>query len=89
LLAWGDFVVLVFRLTDARHGSIGVMLRNLSQHGWKASDSLDSPEFLYRVLHRPADLVIASQIHVLLEEMDLSVNALKLGLCEDLSAQEE
>lgn len=88
LLAWGDFVVLVFRRTDARHLSIGVMLKNLSQHGWKASVSLDSPEFLYRVLDRPAELVIASQIHVLLEEMDLSVNALKLGLCEDLSAQE-
>lgn len=65
------------------------MLKNLSQHGWKASVSFDSRDFLYRVPNRPAELVIASQIHVLLEEMDLSVNVLKLGLCKDLSAQED
>jgi len=81
---WGSFAVIVFKFNSNNHPREKDVLDNLGSHGWITSSETASPEFIYRYLSAPKDVVIASQIMLLLNSLDLPATALKPGLCSVL-----
>lgn len=78
---WGSFAVIVFKFQGNDRPREKDVLHNLSDHGWSASSGAASPKFIYRYLSAPKDLVIASQIMLLLDSLTLPSTALKPGPC--------
>jgi len=78
---WGSFVVIVFKINSNERSREKNMLGSLSEHGWSTSSETASPAFVYRYLSAPKDLVIASQIMLLLNSLTLPATALKPGTC--------
>ena len=78
---WGSFAVIVFKFNSNNRTREKDVLHNLSVHGWSASSRTASPKFIYRYLSAPKDLVIASQIMLLLNSLTLPATALQPGPC--------
>lgn len=78
---WGSFAVIVFKFNSNFRPREKDVLGSLGNHGWSTSSETASPDFIYRYLSAPKDLVIASQIMLLLNRLDLPATALKPGLC--------
>ncbi len=78
---WGSFAVIVFKFNSNDRTREKDVLHYLSDHGWSASSGAVSPKFIYRYLSAPKDLVIASQIMLLLDSLTLPSTALQPGPC--------
>lgn len=78
---WGSFAVIVFKFNSNDRTREQDVLDNLGSHGWSTSSETASPEFIYRYLSAPKNLVIASQIMLLLNSLTLPATALKPGPC--------
>jgi hypothetical protein len=78
---WGSFAVIVFKFNSNNHPREKDVLDNLGDHGWSSSSGTASPKFIYRYLSAPKDLVIASQIMLLLDSLTLPSTTLKPGPC--------
>ena len=71
----------MFKINSNERSQEKNMVDGLSDHGWSTSSETASPDFVYRYLRAPKDLVIASQIMLLLNSLTLPATALKPGTC--------
>lgn len=76
---WGTFDVLVFKFLEPCPRVLSKVRDDLESHGWEGPRAQYSAESLVRVLNDPSEIVVSSQILLLLNSLGLPSSTLRIG----------